>query len=67
MMIVLFSLYQWHCQWVENGIHRIRAFKASYGVKKTKLAAEKFRRDLEACGRYRETTYGHKGPIVHLV
>lgn len=47
---VFIRLNQWHVQWVENGVHRIRAFRAAYGVKKTKLAAEKFRRDLEAAG-----------------
>eukprot|EP00920_Eleutheroschizon_duboscqi_P037848 GHVT01090631.1.p1 GENE.GHVT01090631.1~~GHVT01090631.1.p1 ORF type:complete len:258 (+),score=23.96 GHVT01090631.1:492-1265(+) len=39
------------CQWMEDGVHRIRRFRQAYGVARAREAAEKFRTDLEATGR----------------
>ncbi|PFH38015.1 hypothetical protein BESB_003560 [Besnoitia besnoiti] len=38
-------------QWREDGQHRIRWFRAAYGLKRAMRAAENFRRTLEATGR----------------
>ncbi|KAL8269534.1 hypothetical protein Esti_006551 [Eimeria stiedai] len=38
-------------QWQEDGVHRIRWFRAAYGIQRAKRAAERFRRTLEAVGR----------------
>ncbi|KAF8822540.1 hypothetical protein IE077_000560 [Cardiosporidium cionae] len=41
----------WSAQWHENGSHRIRQFRAAFGILKAKESAEEFRRKLEASGR----------------
>ncbi|KAF8822483.1 hypothetical protein IE077_003669 [Cardiosporidium cionae] len=41
----------WSTQWHENGSHRIRQFRAAFGILKAKESAEEFRRKLEASGR----------------
>nr|CEL70950.1 TPA: hypothetical protein BN1204_066150 [Neospora caninum Liverpool] len=38
-------------QWREDGQHRIRWFRATYGLKRAMRAAENFRKTLEATGR----------------
>lgn len=38
-------------QWQEDGVHRIRWFRAAFGIKRAKEAAERFRLTLEAVGR----------------
>ncbi|KAL8452960.1 hypothetical protein Emag_002046 [Eimeria magna] len=38
-------------QWQEDGVHRIRWFRAAYGIQRAKRAAEAFRRNLESVGR----------------
>ena len=48
------SFYRQHVfavQWQEEGIHRIRWFRAAYGIKRAKEAATKFRKTLEAVGK----------------
>lgn len=42
---------EWHVQWVEDGIHRIRAFKTVWGIVKGRRRAEHFRTTLESLGR----------------
>lgn len=46
-------------QWQEDGVHRIRWFRAAYGIQRAKKAAEVFRRTLEAVGGFQTPKYMH--------
>lgn len=45
------KLQQWHVQWVENGVHRIRRFRAAYGILPSRLSAERFKELITSVGR----------------
>ncbi|OEH78371.1 hypothetical protein cyc_08691 [Cyclospora cayetanensis] len=38
-------------QWQEDSVHRVRWFRAAYGIRRALRAAQAFRRTLEALGR----------------
>lgn len=56
----------WTAQWTEDGAHRIRRFRAAFGLLKAKNNAERFRRDLEATGRVDNRRTVKQRRLVHI-